>query len=277
MKYIPLALLPIFVLLAVSCHREELDYGRVNVHFDVAVTDLSAGAGGAAATKAAGDGLSATQLLVGVLDAEGNPLEGYKQVVVRPVGENFSFDLKLLENMEYQVLFFAQSENYYIPVTEYMESSTSTAVLRTVPLRSSPAMNSDAADAFAGVKSITSYEPSQSITLTRIGAQVNVASFAAVAAGTPVTLSVSKVPMQYDVVTGEASGEQTVTLSGMSSGGPSFVSGGAAYYPLAYGYVPVGKGGATVDVTVKVNDDIKAEVASVPLKPNYKTNIMGDI
>lgn len=272
MKNSCLSILLSFSLLAVSCHHGDWENGRVSVRFDVALSDAD--------TKAIADGQSATQLLVGVWDADGTPLDGYKQVVTRFPGQHFSFELQLLESMEYKILLFAQSADYYISAGDYMASGTSSSILRAVPLRSSHAMDTDAPDAFAAVKAVTSSELSQSITLGRICAQVNIASSADIAGISGASLSVTGMPTHYNVFTGMAAGSASVEIpSAAPLANQTFTEAGQNYHYIGYAFIPVGSGeirtSANLTLTRSGSSSVKA-LTDVPLCGNYRTNILGE-
>lgn len=254
-------LIGMLLFLACACQKQACDEP---VQFVVQAGEV---------TKA-GDGSAVTQLFVGVLDQEGHALEDFRRVVTRTSSaEDFVFELTLVKGMRYQVVLFAQAAEAYLASTGF----TSTSMLRAVPVPATLALNDEGTDAFYACLEVDASEMTQNVALARAWAQVNVASTLAVDAGTTVRLTVSSVPETFDTVTGNVSGTREMTMSGTCLNGVAFEQGGNL---VAFGYVPVGKDGALVDVSVKVvreGTEVAREILNMPLEPNYRTNIMGDI
>ena len=233
--------------------------------------------------KAIADGASATQLLVGVLDADGTPLDGFRKVVTRTSGEAFTFDLQLVEQMEYTVLLFAQSENRFISSADYLGDNGSAALLFAVPLPETMGLNQEQDDAFTGVSTFTGASSSVVLTLTRAWGQVNIASSLDISSLTTVSLTIPGLPSHFDVRTGEsASGatSQSLTITGAPLTGETFHEGVTDYNYIGYAYVPIGKTLLYTSPTLTLTRSgppSEITLGSIPLRANYRTNILGGL
>ena len=258
-----------FALLA-GCTKAETGRGEENtstVHFSVGTLHTFVGEG----VKSTGDGSSATQLLVGVFDAAGNAIEGYSKAVSRSAGEAFDFELALVNNITYKVVFFAQSPGRYVNTASWTAEG-----LKNISL-SFGALNADADDAFAAVKEITvTGSGNVTVSLSRIFAQVNVASSTDPDA-VSVSLKLTGIPTAYNAFAGSFAGSADVTWTADAPLGVSSPFAGYDYY-IGYAYVPVCASGFT-DATITIGDagDKVKTVSSVPLRANYRTNILGEI
>lgn len=258
-----------------SCSKlSSVDEVTVPVHFTVSLE---------AATKAISDGTSANQLIVGVLDAEGNPLDDYRKVVTRSPGQAFSFELKLVGQMEYTVLLFAQSAERFISSTAYSGDSGTAAQLFSVPLPSAMTLNTELDDAFTGSSTFTASSTSIGIVLTHAWGQVNIASAGDIEDISAVTLTIPGLPSHYDVRTSETSSGsvmQTLTVTGNPLSGKIFNDGSTDYHYIGYAYVPIGKTlFYTSPTLVLTRSGTPSEITlgSIPLQANYRTNILGDL
>ena len=253
------------IALLAGCEKAETGRGverSSTVHFSVGTMQTFVGEG----VKSTGDGSGATQLLVGVFDAAGNAIDGYGKVVNQTAG-TFNFDLDLVNGLTYKIVLFAQSPGRY--VTDGWTNSS----LKDITLSFS-ALSSEADDAFAAVKTLTvDGTVNVQMQLSRIFAQVNMAS--TLDPGTAaVTLRLAGMPTSYNALTGEFSGESDAVFTGTAKGG-SYME--YDYY-LGYAYVPV-RANATATITLSDDSGVlrSKEVGSLPLKANYRTNILGSI
>lgn len=234
-------------------------------------------------TKAIADGSQANQLIVGVLDAEGAPLDGYRKVVTRTPGQAFSFELPLVKQMQYTVLLFAQSTDRFLSSSAYAGASGTAAQLFSIPLPTSMALNDELDDAFTGVSTFTTSLSAISMVLSHAWGQVNIASARDITDITAVSLSIPGLPSHYDVRTSEAAAgavTQTLTITGEALAGQSFSNGSSDYYYIGNAYVPVGKTVLHTSPTLTLTrSGVPAEtiVGDLPLCANYRTNLLGEL
>lgn len=260
-----LYLISALLLVAAGCARHPLEM-PLDVTFRVGLEGMEI-------SKAISDGSAATQLLVGVMDEEGNSLQA--TTVSRSAGTDFQFSLSLVEGMQYKVLFLAQSPGRYVS-----GGFTSAEQLEAVPLTGDGTVNSEVDDAYAGVYEVSADGSSTvSVTLSRICAQLNVGTTSSVSAS-GMTLKLTGIPVSYNVLLGTASGLQDWNAAGESLTGVVLTEGGVDYHWLGYVYVPVGArevvSSAMLTITRAETPEV-SEVMSVPLKANYRTNLIGEI
>ncbi|MBQ9720749.1 MAG: hypothetical protein IJV64_08655 [Oscillospiraceae bacterium] len=234
----------------------------------------------APATKSAGDGSAATQLLVGVFDAAGHPL--FCQTVTRTgAGEPFTFTLPLVRELNYQVAFWAQGEDAWVASSGFTAAS-----LTNIPLTGHATLSAETDDAFSGRMNVAAGESTVAVTLERVWAQVNVATTAtsldlSTAGVTSVELTLTGLPTNYNVLTDSFSGSGDRTFSGTVEGG-TFTVGGTSYTLLGHAYAPAAASPATAHATVMLKDALGATVRStavsnLPLRRGYRTNILGNL
>lgn len=255
------------LLLAASCAKDTPATSGAEVHFTISVkadTD----------TKAAyGDASAVTQLLVGVLDSAGNPIEEFRRTVSRSsASEDFSFSLELVEGLSYRLVLFAQSPDRFV------NNYSVTTQLQSIPLPNTIDINSETGDAFWACQDIEADAHSQSITLRRAWAQVNIGTSASDASAvTAVALSIPGLPTHFNACTGEASGSQVVSMT--ASNVISDLIGYPSYSLLAYAYIPVGQTPLMVDPTLTISrgsSSVTTNLTNIPLRANYRTNILGN-
>ena len=260
-----LYMIPALLLMVAGCERRPLEM-PVDVAFRV-------GFEGMESTKTVSDGSAATQLLVGVMDEEENSLQA--TTVSRSAGNIFQFSLSLVEGMSYKVLFLAQSPGRYVS-----GGFTSANQLKAVPLTGTGTMNSEVDDAYAGVYEVSADGASTvSVTLSRICAQVNLGTTSSDDASA-VTLALTGVPNSYNVLLGTASGTQGWSASGVPLADAVLTEGGVDYKWLGYVFVPIGTGEVTSSLSLSITRGgtvDSSEIASVPLRANYRTNIIGEL
>ena len=266
-----LAYILMTLALLAGCTKAETGRGEENtstVHFSVGTLQTFVGEG----VKSIGDGSTATELLVGVFDADGNAIEGYSKAVSRSAGEAFDFELALVNNITYKVVLFAQRPDRYVNTASWTAEG-----LKNISL-SFGVLNADADDAFAAVKEITvTGSGNVTVSLSRIFAQVNVASSTDPGAAASVRLKLTGIPTAYNAYEGSFAGSADITWSADARLGVSSPFAGYDYY-IGYAYVPVRASGFT-DATITIGDagDKVKTVSNVPLRANYRTNILGEI
>lgn len=252
------------MLWAVSCSKEQ---PTVTVHFTVqqGFDILMPG------TKAAGDGTAATQMMVGVFDAQGNAIEGLRQVVTRSATSGFDFDLQLVGTLSYKVVLWAQYPDRYIN-----SASWTAAGLKNISLTGITALNTEQADAFTAAASVPAGTTALTMTLARPFAQVTMATTASLAGLDQARLTLTGVPAAYNAYEASATGTQNLTLTGSIAGGTYATD----YTLIGYAYVPARV--ETVNATIELGTTAAPAqrtktVENLPLKANYRTNILGNI
>lgn len=174
---------------------------------------------------------------------------------------NGSFSLILDRTREYHCLFWADKD----------AEAYTTATLKTVTL----APGKTPAEAWSGTKQISGSEPTQTITLKRAVAKLNLLETGKLIAGTTLTATFDQ-PTVFNVATGEvtsalATRTETITLENAMSGSKdSPVQLGADYFilsPTSTQYV--------VKVTFKCGEEEAFDVDNVPFQANCATNIKG--
>ncbi len=192
-----------------------------------------------------------------------------------------NLDLELVNNQNFTVLFWAQTDaNDAFDCTD----------LTNVTIKTELKANQENYAAFSGVDFIKSGDQlaGREITLVRPVAQLNIATTKASleAFDTDVTIKKSSVKLtgklatSYNVATLSAGDAEDVefTYSSQEKPAGNFKDG----YPyVAMNYVAfVDTGGENVEVeyTIETSEgDITNTIGNVPLKPNYRTNILGNL
>ena len=275
------------LLFAASCQQENLEpvAGDGTVTYSVQMP-------GAIATKAVGDDLAADYELIyevyrageiDVLDAE--PLyEGTTSFN----GNVATVQLQFVKRQEYKVLFWAQADTLTL---------FNTTDLREVSMNSSWKGNDLATAVFAGTDSVTDCVSAKkgNVTLVRPVSQINIATSnesltvgGAEVGQTSQAITMSKVTVAvkglhtvYNVYNKEVSqAVQNLEFSEAEiSKLPVDFNSEYKYVAMNYvGFAP--KDGTTVDVDfsfVTSEGSINHEVANVPIKANYRTNILGNL
>ena len=266
-------------VLAGACAKEnEQLAGPSNVTFEVSTPEI--------ATKAIGDGMTATQLYYQVFDAVGNPIAGLpvQWKKFSPLKTTVSF--QLIKDQTYNFVFWAQTaETGYYTVTD----------LRTITANyEGKKSNDENFDAFFAVeKALTINGPiTKTVTLKRPFAQINIATAAVLKAGdTEVNVNftgatsavtVKGVPTVFSPLTDEfsASLDAQFASAAIPEGNFSVTGSTDPYKYLAVNYVFAPVDGTVYDVeaALKVDGkDVTVKVPSAPAKRNYRTNIYGNL
>ena len=246
------------------------------------------------ATKAAiGDGTQATELIVAVYDEQKNYLQALSESAVKSRdGLIWTVSMKVIKDMTYQFVFLAKKEADVNAGFCHFDAANAKI---SIDYSAVPA-NSDAADFFF-VQDKFKVENSFSKTeeMHRPLAQVNFGASDLAAAAysiktddtmlTGVTLT--RIHSEMDVLTGDVTStaaDVTFTQAArVPTEDPKFVDG---YDRIAMVYALVAKNqanvSATLNVTAKgaqndVDHTITRVITNVPLKRNYRTNILGNI
>ena len=261
------------LLLAGSCQRENLEPVEQGgtVTYTVQVP-------GALATKAAGD----YELIYEVyrqaqVGTGADPIYEGKQTFS---GNSVNLPLEFVKNQNFVVLFWAQKEG----LTAY-----NTGNLRNVTLNSGLTANQENYEVFAGMDEVSNCVSSNNgnVELVRPIAQLNIATDAEglKLGNTDVTLTSSFVTVKglsttYNVYN-KAVSETLSDVEFSVAAVPAGKLGTTDYKYVAMNYIGfIDANGTTVNVdfTVKTSEgDIAHSVSSVPVMPNYKTNIIGNL
>ena len=310
------------VLFAASCQKENLsDADYVTAEFSVQIPSaIASKAVIAADQKAVGDGLAADNLVFAVFDENGNELTALRQGDWKnKIGDNaaaIKFDnsatpkatvsVKLLRGKEYSFVCWAQNE----AATCY-----NFADMKNIGISYSDynASNNDLRDAFyayAETDGKVTEKFSQSITLRRPFAQINVGTTDFVDAEKAglnlgnlyTTMTVNNAATVLETFTGKATAPAAVTFGYAHSVAPDFnlvikkdkvvntpnVTIEDSYDWLAMNYILVadntadGTASALANVTFSIREgDTRVlstfDVENVPVRRNYRTNIVGGL
>lgn len=279
------------MLLATSCANEEMpvpqgDGVTFTLRLPVGMTTR--------ASSVFADGKDAVNLTYAVYKSDGHAL------IMSETINNFfdgnklenTLSLDLLTGETYDIVFWAQSS------TDAYKFESTTADI-TVDY-SKVTSNSEEFDAFWTVdKNFTVTGPSsKTVTLYRPFAQINFGTsdlsypavtkeFGADWASLQTTLSLSGVPDNLNLLTGEVSGSADYTKTcGIPSGQPfPEISGytGPALGYLSMNYVLIGKEKDVKDLVFTVENSATSkifntiQVAAAPLQANYRTNVFGKL
>ena len=276
---------------AASCQQEMLETqaGTNTVTYTVDVPS-------AIATKAIGDQVTAVDKVyyevyraAEVEDLSKAPVyQGEKPVI----NNSASFDLEFVKNQEFVVLFWAQN-SALVQTDENPTGMYNINDLRKIQLVNPGAANNEAAQVFAGSDRVSNCASAANgnVTLTRPVSQINVYTtaesldFGAVTIGLSTSdMTVAGLYNTYNVATGDAveADENESTFVYAEAAVPTATADNAALKYVAMNYVGFApKNGTTVNVGFKIQttEEVKIEhsVSNVPVKPNFRTNITGNL
>lgn len=269
-------------VLAGACAKEnEQLAGPSNVTFEVSTPEI--------ATKAIGDGMTATKLYYQVFDADGKVIEGLGVQNKKLVSGKTTVSFQLIKDQTYNFVFWAQTVEagyYTIDGTEGLKKITADY--------EGKKSNDENFDAFFAVeKALTINGPiTKTVTLKRPFAQVNIATTDVLKAGdTKVNVNftgatsavtVKGVPTVFSPLTDEFSASLDAQFASAAIPEGNFSVAGSAdtYKYLAVNYVFAPIGGTVYDVEASLNvdgKDVTVKVPSAPAKRNYRTNIYGNL
>ena len=199
---------------------------------------------------------------------------------VTMTGNTTKLTLDLLNDQDYTVLFWANKQGMdYFDLTD----------LRQVGVKQ-VASNNDDRDAFCGMDQLAQHDGAQSKTveLKRPFAQINIATLVNAVDYdiNPVSslVKVKDIPVGYNVFTGKPvgdEGEVVYTVNTVPVG--NLTVNGIDYKKVAMNYalVPATENNsATVEVYYEINTangTVKNSIPNVPVKKNYRTNIIGNL
>lgn len=269
-------------LVAGACAKdnEKLE-GPSTVTFEVSTPEI--------ATKAIGDGMTATKLYYQVFDADGNVIDGLGVQSKDLVSGKTSVSFQLIKDQTYNFVFWAQTpdEGYYtIDATNGLKSIKA-------DYGTHKSANDEKRDAFYAVEKVTISGPvSKTVKLTRPFAQVNVATKDEMKAGS------TAAALDYDGATSSLTIKQIATefkpLDSEQFGAPADVSFEAAaapggtisinnvdynYLSVNYVFAPAERSVYDIVATLALKDGktVKVNSPATPLQSNYRTNIIGSL
>ena len=273
-----LAAATLIALTTAACQKEKLfdsqTAGEETVTFTVK-TD-------AAATKATADndglGAGLTRCLVAVYMKTADPAQPYKLYdtpTATGSGLNYTFTVNLIRKQTYQIVVWADKGETVYDVNEGL-----TLVTRKT---GDVACNSDAYDAFyASTEFVQGTTTSTAITAKRPFAQLNLITKDLNENFQPGAVSVTYTsPQSFNPFDGSVSNMTEVTYKADSPYyNPTTVTT-ATQHTLVMNYLFAAADDQTilpsVKMTAKLTVDAEIEVANVPVKRNYRTNIIGNL
>ena len=267
---------------AVSCAKEDISSslagGEVEVTFTANLPELG--------TRAYGDGLNATLLRYYVYDANGAELEQLRGVATT-TNRTFSFTLPLIKGMTYDFVLWADKNVGDVdnPQGFYQFDG------KIATINYNGEANNNDRDAFCGF--VDGFDPVRHdphFELHRPFAQLNAAtSDKALVAKSGVELTTSTITVKaydkFDVTTGDiAADAQLIDVAFTAATMPcnlnpvEILKNGYDYLSMNYLLVP--EGGMNVNVAFTFNGTKgivfkETEYTNVPLKQNFRTNILG--
>lgn len=267
-------------LVAGACAKEQVaQEGQTGmVTFEISTPEI--------ATKAIGDGMTATKLYYQVFDADGKVIEGLGVQNKELVSGKTTVSFQLIKDQTYNFVFWAQTaETGYYTVTD----------LRTITANyEGKKSNDENFDAFFAVeKALTINGPiTKTVTLKRPFAQINIATTDVLKAGGTTSkvkfdgamsaVKVKGVPTVFSPLTDGFSKSADVEFASAAIPGGDFTITGSTdtYKHMAVNYVFAPVDGTVYDVeaSLKVEGkDVVVKVPSAPAKRNYRTNIYGNL
>lgn len=194
---------------------------------------------------------------------------------VTMTGNTTTVTLDLLNDQDYTVLFWANKEG-----TDYFDLTD----LRAVGVKQASSNNDDR-DAFCGMDQIVNHDAAQSktVTLTRPFAQLNIATLVSTndydIEPKSSLVKLTSIPTAYNVFTGEPVGantEVTYDVNWVPDGNLTVNS--IAYKKVAMNYLLVPESNISVYYEINTaNGTVKNTIDNVPVKKNYRTNIIGNL
>ncbi len=258
------------LFLASSCQRESLEPEAVGVTYTINLPEVAQTKGNSGYTEY--DLYYEVYKTVDATELETADILFEKKVEM--TGNTTTLTLDLLNDQSYTILFWANKKGVG-------EDVFGRGDLRKVEIKSSSSNNNDR-DAFYGKDQLVNYDGavSRTVTLTRPFAQLNVATLVSTTAGYDMTplksyVKVTKVPTVFNVLTSEASGDGEVVFDWADVPTGKKVD---KYDLVAMNYVLVPEANVEVYYQIETkNGTVNNTVSNVPLKPNYRTNIVGNL
>lgn len=259
------------LFLAGSCQRESLEPEAVGVTYTINLPEVAQTKGNSGYTE-----YDLYYEVYKTVDATELETAGILfENTVEMTGNTVTLTLDLLNDQNYTILFWANKKGIGDDVFDRSD-------LREVKIKSSLSNKNDR-DAFCGMDKLVNYDAAtgRTVTLTRPFAQLNIATLVSTTAGYVMTptesyVKVTKVPTVFNVLTSEASGDAEVVFDWAAV--PAGKKVNDKYDLVAMNYVLVPESIVDVYYQIKtVNGTVNNSVGNVPLKPNYRTNIVGNL
>lgn len=268
-------------VLAGACAKEnEQLAGPSNVTFEVSTPEI--------ATKAIGDGMTATKLYYQVFDADGKVIEGLGVQNKELVSGKTTVSFQLIKDQTYNFVFWAQTAEagyYTIDATEGLKKITA-------DYSTHKGANDENRDAFFAVeKSLKITGPvSKNIELKRPFAQVNIATVGSYKVGekekaidfseAKSSVKVVYIPTLFTPLeTKQVSKTKTTTFAAAEIPEGNITVADKSYKYMAMNYIFASEEGDVYDITATLTVGGKSynvSVPNAPLKRNWRTNIVGD-
>lgn len=271
-------------VLALACAKEQVGPGEgamVEATFSVDVP-------GVIGTKAIGDGMTASQLYYQVFDENLNPIEGLGVQTKKMNSGKTIVTFQLVKDQTYNFVFWAQT-----PTVGYYEIDGIEGLKKISAKYEGKNANDENFDAFYAVeKLIVNGSISESVTLTRPFAQVNIATTGKLAAGSAskeldfdgatTTVTFKNVPTEFSPLSSDdvIDGTESVVFASAAVPEGNITVAGKEYKYLSMNYVFAPKNGSVYDVAAELTvagKTVPVSVPNVPLKRNWRTNIVGNL
>lgn len=268
-------------VIAGSCAKEsEQLAGPSSVTFEVSTPEI--------ATKAIGDGMTATKLYYQVFDADGNAIEGLGVQNKDLVSGKTTVSFQLIKDQTYNFIFWAQTAEagyYIIDEAEGLKKITADYATH-------KGANDENRDAFFAVeKGLKITGPvSKTIELKRPFAQVNIATVGSYKVGdkekaidfseAKSSVKIVYIPTEFSpLAEKQVSKTKTTTFAAAEIPEGNITVEGKSYKYMAMNYIFASEEGSVYDInaTLKVGGtNYTVTVPNAPLKRNWRTNIVGD-
>lgn len=281
MKSVKYILVAALAMLAAACAKEnEQLAGPSNVTFEISTPEI--------ATKAIGDGMTAKKLYYQVFDAEGNVIDGLGVQNKDLVSGKTTVSFQLIKDQTYNFVFWAQT-----PLDGYYEIDGIEGLKKISAKYADKNANDENFDAFYAVEKLTvNGSISESVTLTRPFAQVNIATTGKLSAGAASkeldfegatsTVTFKNVPTEFSPLSSDdvVDGTESVVFASAAVPEGNITVAGKEYKYLSMNYVFAPKNGSVYDVAAELTvagKTVPVSVPNVPLKRNWRTNIVGNL
>lgn len=284
-----LSLVTVFTL--ASCQQDKIIEG--SAPGDSTFVDATFSIALGPQTKAISDGTTVDKLYAGIYEVSGATYTWVADNADAPVAisskaATVTFNGKIELGKSYKVVFWAQKQGAPYAIDWAKSATTGPAVTVTA----TGDANDEARDAFFGVYETGTVTGSIDLTgspvfLKRPFAQVNVlvpnANIADLSAAVSSSMTVAQAPTVLNLVTKETSDPADWTFSTTPLAEAAFGSYASTHKYVAMNYVLVDQvaTGARYDVTFSVTCGSQSvadkALANIPLKPNGRTNIVGNI
>ena len=264
------------LFLAGSCQKETFEPAATGVTYEISLPELVQTKADNKHEYAEYDLYYEVYKTVSVADLADPKTKPLFENMVTMTGNSRTLSLDLLNDQDYTILFWANKKDNY---------SFNLDDLRNVGVKEA-ASNNDDRDAFCGKDQISQHDAaySKTVELKRPFAQVNIATVVKSVAEigydiTPISSLVkfTKIPTAYNVLDDMPVGANAEVTYGVNWV-PEGNLDATEYKKVAMNYVLVPEG--TVDVYYEINTPngtVKNTVGNVPVKKNYRTNIIGNL